>query len=162
MDVVVLADTHLRDGIEGLPHAVLEAVAAADLVLHAGDLVSARAYQELVAMAPTRAVLGNNDHQLVGCLPITVELELAGVRVAMVHDAGPSRGRAGRIRRRFPEADLVVFGHSHAPCDEPGIGGQRLFNPGSPTQRRRQPRPSLGRLEITPGRVRPRIDILQD
>lgn len=156
----MLADTHLRGGVEGLPAAVLEAVAAADLVLHAGDLVSARAYQELAAMATTTAVLGNNDHQLVGCLPLAVELELAGVRVAMVHDAGPSQGRAGRLRRRFPEADLVVFGHSHAPCDEAGIGGQRLFNPGSPTQRRRQPRPSLGRFEIAGGRVRSRIEIL--
>lgn len=160
MKILVLADTHLRGGIEGLPRAVLRALSEADLVLHAGDLVSARAYEELSAIAPLRAVLGNNDHELAGRLPVTAELELAGVRVALVHDSGPSRGRAGRLHRRFPNAALVVFGHSHAPCDEAGIGRQQLFNPGSPTLRRRQPRPSLGRLEITGGQLRRQIELL--
>jgi putative phosphoesterase len=160
MKILVLADTHLRGGIEGLPLAVMRALSEADLVLHAGDLVSARAYEELSATAPLRAVLGNNDHELAGRLPVTAELELAGVRVALVHDSGPSRGRAGRLHRRFPNAALVVFGHSHAPCDEAGIGRQWLFNPGSPTVRRRQPRPSLGWLEIAGGQLRRQIELL--
>ncbi|MHB1776703.1 MAG: metallophosphoesterase family protein [Acidimicrobiales bacterium] len=160
MDVLVLDDTHLRGGIDRLPPPVLDALGTADLVLHAGDVVAARAYRELAEAAAVRAVLGNNDHELVGCLPATLELELDGVRVAMVHDAGPAAGRAGRLFRRFPAADLVVFGHSHAPCDEPGLDGQRLFNPGSPTQRRRQPRPSLGRLEIGAGRLRTSVELL--
>jgi len=158
MNVLVLADTHLRGGIDRLPPEVLEALGTADLVLHAGDVVTARAYRELAEAAPVRAVLGNNDHELAGCLPHAVELD--GVRVGMVHDSGPAAGRAGRLHRRFPLADLVVFGHSHAPCDEPGLEGQRLFNPGSPTQRRRQPRPSLGRLEISAGRLRTSVALL--
>lgn len=160
MHVVVIADTHLRSGIERLPARLRRALEHADAVVHAGDVVSAEALAGLQALSPLHAVLGNNDHELAGCLPATLELELDGVRVAMVHDSGPTAGRAGRLHRRFPLADLVVFGHSHAPCDEPGLEGQRLFNPGSPTQRRRQPRPSLGRLEIGAGRLRTSVALL--
>lgn len=149
MIVCVLADTHLSGQVASrLPGPVLRALQQADLVLHAGDLVTRDAYQELSALGPLRAVLGNNDRELAGVLPQTLELELAGVRVAMVHDSGPRRGREARLRRRFPGADLVVFGHSHLPLDEPGLKGQRLFNPGSPTYRRQAPRPSFGRLVL--------------
>lgn len=160
MEVVVLADTHLRAGLQGLPPPAYAALTGADLVLHAGDVVSPRALAELEALAPTRAVLGNNDHELAGTLPAELEIELGGIRVAMIHDSGPRPGRAGRLQRRFPGAQLVIFGHSHIPCDEPGLGGQRLFNPGSPTQRRRQPRPSIGRLRIAGGRVDAHIELL--
>jgi putative phosphoesterase len=107
----------------------------------------------LEARAPTWAVLGNNDHGLEGRLPATIELDLAGVRIAMVHDSGARNGREARMARRFPGAAVVVFGHSHDPIDVLGIGDQRLFNPGSPTQRRRQPKPSYGLLELGDGAV---------
>jgi putative phosphoesterase len=153
VQVVVLADTHLRSGIERLPRAVLEAAASADVVLHAGDVVSERAWRELGDLAPLHAVLGNNDHELVGLLPEELGIELAGVRVAMVHDAGPAPGRARRMLRRFPDASIVVFGHSHIPMNEPTVDGPWLFNPGSPTQRRRQPRPTFGRFVLHEGAV---------
>jgi predicted phosphodiesterase len=79
-------------------------------------------------------------------------VELAGLRVAMIHDSGPAGGRAGRMRRRFPGADLVIFGHSHIPWDQT-VDGQRCFNPGSPTDRRRQPHGTMGELEIEDGRL---------
>jgi uncharacterized protein len=86
-------------------------------------------------------------------LPERLELELAGVRVGMVHDSGPARGRADRLHAMFPAADLVVFGHSHIPWDEVGVDGQRLLNPGSPTQRRRQPVATCARVVLTDGGV---------
>ena len=101
----------------------------------------------------SHAVLGNNDVTLRGSLPERTVVVLDGVRVGLVHDSGPTKGRAARVRRMFPDCDVVVFGHSHAPVDEPGLDGQRLFNPGSPTQRRRQPRPSFGVLDLGGGRV---------
>jgi putative phosphoesterase len=157
MEVVVLADTHLRGGAASrLPAELIGALARADVVLHAGDVVTPEALDELSALARpavVHAVLGNNDHQLVGVLPTELVLDLAGVAVALLHDSGPTAGREGRLHRRFPTAALVVFGHSHAPLDAPGLGGQRLFNPGSPTQRRAQPNPSFGRLRLAGGRV---------
>lgn len=119
--------------------------------------VSAEFLDELRAHAPVHAVLGNNDTDLVGVLPETVELDLAGVRIALLHDSGPRRGREARLHRRFPDADLVVFGHSHIPWDAPGIDGQRLFNPGSATQRRRQPHRTVGRVRLAKGRLRTEI-----
>ncbi len=154
MEVVVLADTHLRGEVtRHLAPAVLEAIGRADLVLHAGDVVSPEALAELAALAPLLAVLGNNDLELVGVLPETVVTELAGVAVAMVHDAGPAAGRDRRMARRFPASQLVLYGHSHAPDDHLGLDGQRLFNPGSPTRRRRHPVHTFGRLRLEDGRV---------
>ncbi len=151
---LVLADTHVPDGAaRRLPAPVLELAAGVDVILHAGDVVGAQLLDELGAWAPVRAVLGNNDTGLAGRLPETRLVELGGVRVAMVHDSGPRAGRAGRLRRRFPHAEVVVFGHSHIPVDEEGLDGQRLFNPGSPTQRRAQPRPTVGLLEGVDGRL---------
>ena len=86
-------------------------------------------------------------------LPERLVLDLNGVRVAMIHDSGARSGRENRMRRWFPDADVVVFGHSHDPVDAEGTDGQRLFNPGSPTQRRRQPQPSFGLLEVDDGRL---------
>ena len=100
------------------------------------------------------AVSGNNDGPDVtawGATP-AAELDLDGLRVAMLHDSGPASGRLARMRRAFPGADLVVFGHSHIPLDQPGEG-VRVFNPGSPTDRRRQPRGTLGVLQIADGRL---------
>jgi putative phosphoesterase len=98
-------------------------------------------------------VLGNNDTALVRVLAEAVELDLEGVRVAILHDGGPRAGREARLHRRFPSADVVVFGHSHIPWNAVGLAGQLLFNPGSPTQRRGQPHPTFGLFEIDAGRV---------
>ncbi|MDQ1360150.1 MAG: uncharacterized protein QOJ44_527 [Acidimicrobiaceae bacterium] len=154
--VVVLADTHLRDSDmprRDLPKQAWERVRQCDMVLHAGDVLERGLLRRLNEVAPTRAVLGNNDLTLVGDLPETLQLALAGVRVAMVHNSGRKAGRPKRLRRRFPEADIVVFGHSHIPCNEVGFDGQVLFNPGSATTRRSQPVCTLGQLVLTEGHI---------
>jgi hypothetical protein len=148
---LVLADTHLKADLSPLPPAVWEAVEAADVVLHAGDVVTAELLDALRRLRPVHAVLGNNDRALVGALPDRLALTLGGVRVAMVHDSGARAGRDRRMRRWFPEAQVVVFGHSHVPVDEVGVDGQRLFNPGSAVQRRRQPERTMGRLVLDRG-----------
>jgi putative phosphoesterase len=153
-DVVVLADTHIHRGsTRRLPPGVYAALEEADLVLHAGDVVTGAVLEELAGFASTLAVLGNNDTELVGQLPEERVFTVEGLRIAMVHDSGASKGREARLRRRFPTADLVVFGHSHIPIDAVGLDGQRLFNPGSPTERRRQPVHTFGRLRIDGGRL---------
>lgn len=153
--VAVLADTHLRDRPpwRDLPAEAWRRIRRCDLVLHAGDVLDEGILRRLENAAPTHAVLGNNDVDLLGRLPITLELELAGVRVAMIHDSGDRAGRARRMHRRFPDADLVVFGHSHIPADEVGESGQVLFNPGSPTNRRSQPSHTMGELQLAEGRI---------
>ena len=163
--VVVLADTHLRDSDlprRDLPGQAWELIRQCDVVLHAGDVLEPGLLRRLSEVAPTHAVLGNNDVALVGHLPETRQLTLAGVRVAMVHDSGRRAGRPKRLRRQFPDADLVVFGHSHIPCDGIGIDGQVLFNPGSPTTRRSQPTCTLGRLVLAEGAIVERCIIALD
>jgi len=153
-DIVVLADTHIRPGsARRLPSPVYAALEEADLVLHAGDIVVDAVLEELAGFAPTLAVLGNNDTELVGRLPEQRVFTVDGFEIAMVHDSGARKGREARLRRRFPTAGLVVFGHSHIPIDAPGLDGQRLFNPGSPTERRSQPVHTFGRLRIDEGRL---------
>jgi putative phosphoesterase len=151
--VLVLADTHIRRGSSRrLPDVVYAELLQADTVLHAGDFVVPEVLHELSGFAPVHGVLGNNDYEIE--LPETWTGELAGVPVAMIHDSGPTAGRPGRMARCFPGASVVVFGHSHAPVDQLGTGGQRLFNPGSATERRRQPRHTYGVLELCDGEVR--------
>jgi hypothetical protein len=144
-------------GLVGLPDGVYELLDRADAVLHAGDVTAPELLHELAGFAPVHAVLGNNDVSLQ--LPERLEVELAGVRVAMVHDSGPKAGRAGRLRRLFPDADVVVFGHSHLPWREVDPGGQLHFNPGSPTERRMAPTRTAGWLELDAAEVR-RADIV--
>ena len=153
--VVVLSDTHLRSGGKRrLPDGAYRALDDAEVILHAGDIVTADLLHELSGFAPTHAVLGNNDvDPSLAYLPETRLEIIGGVRVAMVHDSGPRSGREARMRRRFPEADVVVFGHSHIPWNGPGLDGQLLFNPGSPTERRAQPRHTIGVLDLDAGRV---------
>lgn len=123
-----------------------------DLILHAGDVCRRETLEELERFAPVRAVLGNNDGPDVAAwgAPDVLELDLDGLAVAMLHDSGAATGRGRRLRRRFPDADLVVFGHSHIPWDEV-TDGQRAFNPGSPTDKRRQPRGTMGELVVEDG-----------
>lgn len=155
--ILVLADTHLRDDLSRLPDDVWDHVDAVHVVLHAGDVVAPDLLAALRARRPVHAVLGNNDGALRGLLPETVEAELGGVRVAMIHDTGPRSGREGRMRRRFPNAEVVVFGHSHIPWNEPGLDGQWLLNPGSPTERRGQPHRTMATIDITDGRFRTEV-----
>jgi putative phosphoesterase len=124
------------------------------VILHAGDVCTAEVLDELAGYAPVYAVRGNNDGPDVAAwgAPDVAELDLDGLRVGMVHDSGQKAGRMRRMRRMFPGADLVVFGHSHIPFDEVE-DGVRVFNPGSPTDRRRQPAGTLGVLRIEDGRL---------
>ena len=161
MRAVVLADTHIRDnGSTGLSDRAWEELHRADVVLHAGDIVGAEFLTQLRSVAPVHAVLGNNDSSLVGVLPATLELELDGVPVAMLHDSGPRKAREARVHRRFPAARVVVFGHSHILCNDVGVEGQLLFNPGSATQRRRQPHRTIGVLHLEAGAVRSEIVVV--
>ena len=150
----MLADTHIADGSsKRLDEQVLRAAVGADLILHAGDVTGAELLADLADRAPVRAVLGNNDTGLEAELPERLELALEGVDVAMVHDSGPTKGRPARLRRWFPEADLVVFGHSHQPVDATAEDGLRIFNPGSCTRRRRAPTRTFGELMIVDGSI---------
>ena len=155
MRVVVLSDTHAPRRWKSCPPKVAEHLRRADVILHAGDVCVASVLDELAQYAPVTAVCGNNDGPDVveWGAPETVELDLGGLRVAMIHDSGQATGRTARMRRRFPEADLVVFGHSHIPMDVTG-DGVRAFNPGSPTDRRRQPHGTVGLLDIEDGGLR--------
>jgi putative phosphoesterase len=154
MRVAVLSDTHAPRYWKRCPPAVAAALDGVDLILHAGDVCTAATLDELAGFAPVQAVLGNNDGADVAAwgAPPTLEIELAGLPVAMVHDSGPAQGRPKRLHRLFPDAALVVFGHSHIPWDETH-DGQRHFNPGSPTDKRRQPRGTMGELIIDDGRL---------
>ena len=155
MLVAVVSDTHLPKGRRTLPESCRERLAAADLIVHAGDVVGASALRGLEAIGPpVMAVHGNvDDPELRRELPAERIVEVAGARIGVVHDAGPARGRLTRLRRRFSAAvQAVVFGHSHVPLHEEEAGFQ-IFNPGSPTERRRQPRPTMGLARVHDGRV---------
>jgi putative phosphoesterase len=152
---VVIADTHIPRRAKVLPEALIPHLERADLILHAGDLMDPAILDELAAHAPVRAVRGNLDPPEAG-LPETLELEFGGVKTAVIHDSGPKRGRWNRMKRRFPEARVVIFGHSHIPWLE-DEGGLLLLNPGSPTDRRRQPEHTLALLRAEGGGVRAEI-----
>jgi len=155
---VVLADTHIPRRARVLPEEVIRYLGRADLVLHAGDLIEASLLEELAFYAPVRAVRGNVDLPEVD-LPQTLELDFGGARIAMIHDSGRKEGRRRRLARRFPAARVVIFGHSHIPVleDEDGL---LLLNPGSPTDKRRQPRQTFALLRIEEGSVRAEIVVL--
>jgi putative phosphoesterase len=155
MRIAVLADTHSPRFWKGCPSAVARRLERADLILHAGDVCLVETLEEIARFAPLHAVQGNNDGPDVAAwgAPERLELDLDGLRVGMVHDSGAAKGRGPRLRRMFPEADLVVFGHSHIPWDEE-YDGQRAFNPGSPTDKRRQPRGTMGELVVEDGALR--------
>lgn len=153
MLVALISDTHLPRGRRRLPGACVERLRAADHIVHAGDIATAEVLGELRALGPpVTAVHGNVDEPPVrAALPDTAEVELGGVRLAVVHDAGSAPGRLARLRRRFPSAAAVVFGHSHIPLHETAPDGFQIFNPGSPTDRRRQPEHTMGLLRAEGG-----------
>jgi uncharacterized protein len=152
--IAVLADTHMPKGARRLPEQCVEAIVEAEAVIHAGDFFAVSALEELRALCPVvHAVHGNVDEpRLRRLLPAELEVELGGRTVAIVHDAGAAKGRLARLHRRFPTADAVVFGHSHLPLHEVA-GGFQIFNPGSPTERRRAPRVSMGLLNHHEGEL---------
>lgn len=153
--IAVIADTHMPKGRRALPEECVARIRAADALIHAGDFSAASVLAELRELCPTvLAVHGNvDDAELRRELPEELEFEVGGRTVAVVHDSGPAKGRLERLRARFPGADAVVFGHSHLPLHE-REGGFQIFNSGSPTERRRAPRPSMGLLHPTAAGLR--------
>jgi putative phosphoesterase len=153
--VVVIADTHIPRRARSLPEELIPYLERADLILHAGDLIEPSLLQELAIYAPVRAVKGNVDPSDSN-LPETLEFDFGGARMAMIHDSGRKEGRRRRLKKRFPDARVVVFGHSHVPFleDEDGL---LLLNPGSPTDKRWQPCHTFALLRVEEGRVRAEV-----
>lgn len=141
MRVLLIADTHLPKRARDLPAAVWEEVARADVVVHAGDWVEPALLDELEAKsAKLVGCWGNNDgEELRRRLPERADVTLGGVRFTVTHETGGSKGRDARMAALYPDTDVLVFGHSHIPWDATADTGLRLLNPGSPTDRRRQP-----------------------
>lgn len=154
MRLAIVSDSHLPRGARRLPGACVERLRAADAILHAGDFVTVDVLRELEALGPpVHAVHGNVDApELRMLLPAVRTVQVADVRIAMIHDAGPSAGRLPRLRQAFADADAVVFGHSHLPLHEAAEGFQ-IFNPGSPTDRRRAPRQTMGEATVDGDRL---------
>ena len=144
MRVAITGDTHMPRGGRELPERCLELLAGADLIVHTGDFSERSVLERLQDLGRVVAVHGNVDSdELRRELPERITVDLGEVVLGLVHDAGPARGRIERLRREFPEADAVVFGHSHLPLHERD-GGFQIFNPGSPTERRRAPHRTMG------------------
>jgi len=150
MRIAILSDTHLPRGARRLPDDALVELRAAALILHAGDVIDAGTLDALEALGPpVLAVHGNVDRPAVRVrLPERRVVAAGAVRIGMVHDAGASGGRLARLRRQFPDCHAVVFGHSHIPLLERDETGFQIFNPGSPTDRRRQPTRTMGRARV--------------
>jgi putative phosphoesterase len=151
--IAVIADTHMPRGTRRLPDRCLAELRDAELIVHAGDFSEASVLAELREIGPVVAVHGNVDSpELRRELPEALSFDAEGATVAVVHDAGPARGRIERLRARFPDADAVVFGHSHLPLLEQREDLQ-IFNPGSPTERRRATARTMGVAEARGGRI---------
>jgi hypothetical protein len=151
----VISDTHLPRGTRALPPRAIEILTTADLILHAGDFSTAEILAQLKSYGPpVHAVHGNvDDAMLRGALPETAIVEIADARIGMVHIPGPSVGRLERLRILFgAEVDAVVFGHTHMP-EHQELDGFQIFNPGSPTERRRAPRHTMGIADVTGSKV---------
>lgn len=153
--LLLISDTHIPGRARRLPDAVLRAADAADLVIHAGDWVAASVLDELVQHSDVLGVWGNNDGaELRSRLPEVAHLTLEGVRFAVVHETGESTRRGERMDAAFPDTDVLVFGHSHIPWDTVTPAGLRLLNPGSPTDRRRQPAHTMMTATVDAGELR--------
>jgi putative phosphoesterase len=156
--LTILSDTHVstakRSRARDLPAIVWDSIRESDAVIHAGDVVEDYLLEAIAKVVPVHAVLGNNDHDLT--LPHSLELEFEEIKLAIIHDAGPRKGRPERLKKRFPGMQVVVYGHSHIP-DCQTFEDLLIINPGSCTDRRREPKFSFGRLAIDGSSVRPYI-----
>jgi len=152
--LAIVSDTHMPRGARAIPESCLSRCREADAILHAGDLVDMPVLELLRSLGPPlHAICGNVDSAAVrAVLPDRLELELAGVRIGMVHAPGPARGRLDALRRAFGRCDAVVFGHTHLP-EHAERDGFTIFNPGSPTERRRAPAHTMGVATIAGGRI---------
>ncbi len=150
MDIAIISDTHLPRGARALPDRCVERLRSADLIIHAGDFIRFSVLRELQALGPrVIAVHGNvDDPDVRAALPEAELIWAQRTRIGVIHDAGPAAGRVERLRRHFPEADAVIFGHSHIPLHETGPDGLQIFNPGSPTERRRAPNHTMGLARV--------------
>ena len=155
VSLVVTSDTHVPKRARDVPHALWTAIEAADVVLHAGDWVDVALLDMFEARARRLVgVYGNNDHgPLRERLPEIARTEIEGIRFAVVHETGQASGREARCAARFPDADVLVFGHSHIPWDTTAPTGLRMLNPGSPTDRRRQPHGTFVTAVAAAGRL---------
>jgi putative phosphoesterase len=154
VEIAIISDTHLPKGARRLPDRCVERLRAADVIVHAGDLSTFAVLHELQSYGRLVAVHGNVDDAAVrAALPATAMVGADGARLAVIHDAGPFGGRLERMRRRFGGTDVaaVVFGHSHIPMHERAADGFQIFNPGSPTERRRAPRHTMGICQAVGG-----------
>jgi putative phosphoesterase len=154
MRLAIVSDTHLPRGARRIPDSCLECCREADAILHAGDLVDVPVLELLRSLGPpVHAISGNVDSAAVrAILPARLEVDLHGVRIGMVHVPGPAHGRLDALRRRFPGCDAVVFGHTHLP-EHAERDGFQIFNPGSPTERRRAPAHTMGIATIAGGAI---------
>ena len=155
MRIAVISDTHMPRGNRALPGRAVAELREADAILHGGDFMRAEVLELLQRLGPpVHGIHGNvDDEALRRMLPAARVVELGGVRIGMVHDAGPRQGRLARMRFRFKDADAVVFGHSHLPLHEADADGFQIFNPGSPTERRSAPTHTMGIATVEDGRV---------
>jgi uncharacterized protein len=157
MRVAVISDTHLPRGSRALPQECVERLAAADLILHGGDVTEAAVLESLAELGPLHAVYGNMDSpELRASLPKERVVEAGGARIGMVHIPGPAAGRTARLVARFPGCDAVVYGHTHLPevTREDDVW---ILNPGSPTERRKAPHRAMLELDIEGGAITPKL-----
>lgn len=161
--VAVVSDTHMPKGARELPGRCIELLEQAELIVHAGDFSGEQVLDRFEAFGPPLvAVRGNVETAGVRRrLPDQAEFEWAGVRFGVIHDAGPRKGRLERMRRRFPGVEAVIFGHSHMPLHERATDGFQIFNPGSPTERRRAPSKTMGLLRAGAGDEGPAFELVE-
>jgi putative phosphoesterase len=162
MQIAIISDTHMPRGARTIPEACLQRCREADVILHAGDLLDMPVLELLRSLGPPlHAIHGNVDSAAVrAVLPDRLELELGGVRIGMVHAPGPASGRLVALRAAFPRCDAVVFGHTHMP-EHAESDGFQIFNPGSPTERRRAPVHTMGAATIDGGRIEFELHVVQ-
>lgn len=153
--LLLISDTHVPDRSRGLPDVVRTAADSADLIVHAGDWTRASVLDDLSQHGEILGVYGNNDGpDLRSRLPEIARREIEGVRFAVIHETGDAKRRHTWADASFPDTDVLIFGHSHIPWDTVSLGGLRLLNPGSPTDRRRQPHRTVMTLTVEDGELR--------